>query len=148
VVKDLQGKDFKLAPLVADDPRVLAAELAKAEARAAQAEQAEAAKQLAAEAANWAHVKARLGWEYLHEPPVRFQRCFLEKKNRHHMLAWLQTASWGEVERSIGVKALNQIHGQNCRSFGVSHQFAKQCLERERTSSPTAWASGVRDLES
>ena len=147
-VKDLQGKDYKLVPLAADDPRAVAAAQAKDQARAAQAELAEAATQQAANEAEWAHVKDRLGWVYLHEPPAQFQSAFLQEKNHHHMLAWLQTAIWGDVERSVGVKSLNKIHGQNCRSLGVSHQYAKQCLDRERTMFPKTWESRVNDLES
>lgn len=147
-VKDLQGKDYKLVPLAADDPRVLAAAQAKDEARAQEAQEAAAAQSRAAEEAKWAHVRDRLGWVYLHEPPVHFQRAFLDEANHHHMLAWLQTASWGDVERAVGVQALNKIHGQSCRALGVSHQYAKQCLDRERTTYPKTWASRVSDMES
>ena len=128
--------------------RATAQEAKRAAQKAEAARRAAAAAEAKAIEAPWAHVRERLGWTYLHEPPSKFTHVFLKEENYHHLLAYLETVDWDDLKKSVSAKTLNKLHGQPRRCLGISHHVAKEFLNNYRTRVPERWRSKCLDLAS
>ena len=121
------------------------------DARAAEKQRCQQAEaDLRANQQKFEHVRTRLGWTYLHEPPERFLTEFLEIKHRHHLLAYLKLTDWTQIMNEVSKKVMNSIHGRSCRELGCSHAYAKQALDSQRTNKwgQRDWVAKCHDLSS